>query len=93
MSRPKFSHTIVDYVFRGREVPPPKPGTFDPQHYTPRSHQVFHVNFQSDGMWWITLWDTTVASGSCDQRPSCKAAKELLEHHCKRLLQEDSAKS
>lgn len=57
-----FSHETRRYTFKGRAIDPPRPGTYDARHFTPPTHQYFHVEIQNDGLWCIKLFDTEIKS-------------------------------
>lgn len=81
----RFSHETRVYVFRGRELKPLAPGSYDAAKWTPPTHQVFHVAIQDDGLWSIKLHDGQIASGDGAKR-SRAAAADLILKHCKSLL-------
>lgn len=89
MSILQFSHETRTYVFRGKELKPPAPGTYDPKHHKPPTHQVFAVEIQTDGMWKLKLNGADIAAGECDGR-SRSVAKYIIETHANYLLQDDS---
>lgn len=82
----QFSHQMTVYVFRGKALNPPAPGTYDSAKWTPPTHQVFAVEIQDDGMWCIKLGGVQIHSGDYAKR-SRAAAEELILKHCQRLLE------
>jgi hypothetical protein len=87
MSSPlTFSHEDRSYVFMGRMLPLPEPGTYDASKWTPPTHQYFRVIIQDDGMWQVKYHGAVIASGDGAKR-SRKNAKALIEQHCKLFLQ------
>lgn len=80
-----FSHQTVTYVFRGKAIDPPRPGTYDAAAWTPSTHRIFHVSIQNDGLWFVKLFDAIVADGE-GAKPSQKEALAILNRHCEKLL-------
>jgi hypothetical protein len=80
-----FSHEVRTYVFRGKELTPPKPGTYDARHFTPPRHQTFTVSIQVDGIWLIKLNGADIKSGDGAKR-SRAGAEALIWHHCRNYL-------
>jgi hypothetical protein len=81
----QFSHETRVYVFRGKELNPPAPGSYDAAKWTPPTHQVFRVEIQGDGVWLIMLNGAQVACGEY-AKPSRGLARELILTHCKSHL-------
>ena len=81
-----FSHEIRTYVFRGKKLDPPKPGTYDPS-WTPPTHQVFAVKIYIDGLWLIELNGAVVKTGDGGTRSRC-GAKAIIEEHCQVFLRD-----
>ncbi len=81
----RFSHETRVYVFRGKELELPKPGTYDASRWTPPTHQVFKVEIQIDGLWLIQLNGAEIKSGD-GVKPSRSAAESLVLQHCQKLL-------
>jgi len=80
-----FSHEVRTYVFQGRKLDPPRPGTYDAAHWTPPTRQVFKVEIQNDGIWCVKLQDVVIASGDYAARSRAEA-ESILIRHCKRYL-------
>ena len=80
-----FSHQTVTYVFRGRAIDPPRPGTYDAAAWTPPTHRIFDVSIQNDGLWFVRLFDAIVAAGE-GAKPSPQEALAILYRHCEKLL-------
>lgn len=81
-----FSHKTSSYVFIGKEISPPPPGSYDAANWTPPTQQVFRVEIQHDGMWRILLNDVEVASGDYSD-VSQKGARHLVERFCAKHLE------
>lgn len=82
----KFSHESRVYVFRGKELNQPAPGSYDAAKWTPPAHQLFRVEIQGDGVWQIMLNGAQIACGEYATRPSRGLAQELIMTHCKTFL-------
>jgi hypothetical protein len=85
MSVLRFSHEVRTYVFRGKELTPPKPGTYDPTKWTPPTHQIFTVSIQVDGLWTIKLNGVVIQTGDGAKR-SRTVAEAIIWHYCRDLL-------
>jgi hypothetical protein len=77
----EYSHKTTTFVFLGRHLKPPEPGSYDPAKWTPPTRQVFRVEIQNDGCWRIFLNGAEVAFG--DGAPAVvSVARRLVEQHC-----------
>lgn len=83
----EYSHKTSVYVFLGKKLDPPAPGTYDAAKWTPPTRQVFRVEIQDDGAWRILLQGADVACGD-NATASRSAAKQLIEQHCSTHLEE-----
>lgn len=81
-----FSHEARVYGFRGRELSPPDPSTYDAAKWTPPSHQVFSVLIQMDGMWLVKLDGAIIGTGE-GAKCSRAAALEILEARFSKWLE------
>ena len=86
MEKLTFSHSQVTFVFTGRKLDPPAPGTYDATKWTPAKHHVWTVSIQNDGLWWIKLGGAEIASGDCAPKPSRKAAMNLILTKCSKFF-------
>lgn len=83
----EYSHKTSVYVFLGRKLDPPAPGTYDAAKWTPPTRQVFRVEIQDDGMWRILLNNVDIGCGD-KATVSRAAAKQLIEQHCSTYFEE-----
>jgi hypothetical protein len=81
----RFSHETRLYAFRGKELSPPSPGSFDASKWTPPTHQLFVVEIQTDGLWLVKLNGAQIVSGDGAKR-SRAAAAEIIQKHCRNFL-------
>jgi len=77
----EYSHKTSVYVFLGKKLEQPTPGTYDAAKWTPPARQVFRVEIQDDGAWRILLNGSDVACGD-EGTASRAAAKRLIEQNC-----------
>lgn len=82
-----YSHSSRSYWFRGRELQPPEPGTYDAAKWTPPTHQVFRVEIVDNGCWRIQLNGTEIRSGSDCHTASRANALALVQRRCALFLE------
>lgn len=80
MAKLKFSHKKTIFTFQGEELPPPKPGTYDPDAWTPPTHRMYVVTIQGDGYWQLEAGGVHVRDGD-EGKATIKAAREIVEEH------------
>lgn len=81
----EYSHKTTAFVFLGRHLKPPAPGSYDATKWTPPTRQVFRVEIQNDGCWRILVNGTDVACGE-GATAVVSAARQLLEQNCSMYL-------
>lgn len=81
--KPTFLHESTSYVFRGKALTQPAPGTYDASRWTPPTHALFCVRIWNDGSWAITIGNSDIPAWAGDyEKRSRKNALALLLKYC-----------
>jgi hypothetical protein len=83
----EFSHFSTKYVFLGKHLKMPAPGTYDPKHFEPPKRRIYEVTVFDSGTWSISIGGTMFESGSGGAR-SKSFAKSVLEKYIERMSRE-----